>query len=450
MGIIDEPADLDRLGGAVDRRGGVTFVPGLAGLAAPVLEAAGERLRSPGCRWAPSAATWCVPPSTASPRRWRCSPRRPATTSADRSRACGSTVASPAAGTLLQVQADLLQAPVEVYPSPHATALGVAAFARPRRPGDTAHVSAVPPWQPAAVVEPAISADEAAERLARWRLWPKRRWTYERPTRAGRSLRRRGRRRRRRRRAPSPGCSPITTLRVALVEAGPDVGAGTSKANTAILHTGFDATPGTIEARLVARGYELLRDYAPTVGDLGRGDRRGARGVGRRTGGEPAEPRRARPRRTATTTPRSLTPQRSTSSSRTSARGAGGMLVPDEHIIDPWSTPARVRHRGGRSTVRAAPATPVVGGSRRATRATSSSTARRRRCAADSSSTPPGSTATTLHRLLGLDGFTVTAAPRRADRVRQAGPPAAAAARCCRCPTATPRACSSRRPCSAT
>jgi glycerol kinase len=30
---------------------------------------------------------------------------------------------------LLQVQADLLQAPVEVYPSPHATALGVAAFA---------------------------------------------------------------------------------------------------------------------------------------------------------------------------------------------------------------------------------------------------------------------------------------------------------------------------------
>ena len=30
-------------------------------------------------------------------------------------------------------------------------------------------------------------------------------------------------------------------LDVALVEAGPDVGAGTSKANTALLHTGFDA-----------------------------------------------------------------------------------------------------------------------------------------------------------------------------------------------------------------
>jgi glycerol-3-phosphate dehydrogenase len=55
-------------------------------------------------------------------------------------------------------------------------------------------------------------------------------------------------------------------LRVTLLEAGPDVGAGTSKANTALLHTGFDAKPGTLEARLVARGCELLREYAPRVG----------------------------------------------------------------------------------------------------------------------------------------------------------------------------------------
>jgi glycerol-3-phosphate dehydrogenase len=51
-----------------------------------------------------------------------------------------------------------------------------------------------------------------------------------------------------------------------LLEASDDVGAGTSKANTAILHTGFDAKPGTLEARLVRRGYELLRAHAPTVG----------------------------------------------------------------------------------------------------------------------------------------------------------------------------------------
>src|SRR5215218_7089778 len=54
-------------------------------------------------------------------------------------------------------------------------------------------------------------------------------------------------------------------LRLVLIEAGPDVGAGTSKANTAILHTGFDAKPGTLEARLVARGHDLLMAYAAEV-----------------------------------------------------------------------------------------------------------------------------------------------------------------------------------------
>ena len=53
---------------------------------------------------------------------------------------------------------------------------------------------------------------------------------------------------------------------VTLLEAGPDVGAGTSKANTALLHTGFDAKPGTVEARLVPRGCELLAEYAARVG----------------------------------------------------------------------------------------------------------------------------------------------------------------------------------------
>ncbi len=55
-------------------------------------------------------------------------------------------------------------------------------------------------------------------------------------------------------------------LRVALLDAADDVGDATSKANTAILHTGFDATPSTLEARLVRRGAELLRAYAKTTG----------------------------------------------------------------------------------------------------------------------------------------------------------------------------------------
>lgn len=53
---------------------------------------------------------------------------------------------------------------------------------------------------------------------------------------------------------------------VTLLEAGPDVGAGTSKANTALVHTGFDAKPGTLEARLVAEGYRKLSEYAASVG----------------------------------------------------------------------------------------------------------------------------------------------------------------------------------------
>ena len=55
-------------------------------------------------------------------------------------------------------------------------------------------------------------------------------------------------------------------LSVALLEARGDIGDATSKANTAILHTGFDATPGTLESRLVRRGYELLSAYAGPAG----------------------------------------------------------------------------------------------------------------------------------------------------------------------------------------
>src|SRR5438128_5346620 len=55
-------------------------------------------------------------------------------------------------------------------------------------------------------------------------------------------------------------------LRCTLIDAAPDVGARTSKANTALLHTGFDAKPGTLEARLVPRGRELLTAYAADAG----------------------------------------------------------------------------------------------------------------------------------------------------------------------------------------
>ena len=55
-------------------------------------------------------------------------------------------------------------------------------------------------------------------------------------------------------------------LRCVLIEAASDVGTGTSKANTALLHSGFDAKPDTLEARLVRRGHELLSRYGPEAG----------------------------------------------------------------------------------------------------------------------------------------------------------------------------------------
>lgn len=56
-----------------------------------------------------------------------------------------------------------------------------------------------------------------------------------------------------------------SNLKVALLEERADVGDLTSKANTAILHTGFDMTPGSLESKLVKQGYELLKNYAQEV-----------------------------------------------------------------------------------------------------------------------------------------------------------------------------------------
>ncbi len=55
-------------------------------------------------------------------------------------------------------------------------------------------------------------------------------------------------------------------LHCALVEAAPDVGMGTSKASTAIWHTGFDSTPGSLEAQLLRRSYSLMAAYVSEAG----------------------------------------------------------------------------------------------------------------------------------------------------------------------------------------
>ena len=67
------------------------------------------------------------------------------------------------------------------------------------------------------------------------------------------------------------GCAVLLELasrgiEAILVEAEPDIGEGASKANSAIIHTGFDAKPGTHEARLLRRSAERWPDLIDALG----------------------------------------------------------------------------------------------------------------------------------------------------------------------------------------
>lgn len=167
MGVMSEPADLDRLGASVDTSGGVTFVPALAGLAAPY--------------WKPQAKAAFTGLTLGTERGHlvRAAIEGIAAQVALLAQAAGRDLGSPLtrlrvdggltrSTLLLQIQADLLQAPVEVYPSPHATALGVAAFADLGASPTSPFQVSDDDWHPDLVVEPRIGADEAAERLAAW------------------------------------------------------------------------------------------------------------------------------------------------------------------------------------------------------------------------------------------------------------------------------------------
>jgi len=55
-------------------------------------------------------------------------------------------------------------------------------------------------------------------------------------------------------------------LQIVLLEANSDVGMGTSKASTAIWHTGYDAVPGSLESELLKRSYPLMENFMKEVG----------------------------------------------------------------------------------------------------------------------------------------------------------------------------------------
>jgi len=168
IGVLGGPAALDAVGETVPDAGGAVFVPALAGLGAP--------------HWAPGA-------------RGVLSGLHLGTSRGHLARAVAEGIAASVAllvsaavsdsgrpltflradggltrsRLLVQAQADLLQVPVLVHRSADATALGVAALAR-LGAGDAGSVAeAVGTTEVEAIVEPAITADEAAERLVAFR-----------------------------------------------------------------------------------------------------------------------------------------------------------------------------------------------------------------------------------------------------------------------------------------
>ena len=165
LGMIGEAADLDRLGPERDR--GAIFVPALAGLAAPF--------------WEPKARGGWVGLSLATDREdlVRAVAWGIAAQVASLAHAVGDDLGRPLerlrvdgglarSSLLMQAQADLLQAPVERYPSADATALGAAAFARLGVGDAKTPADAVGSWAPTATFEPKVEPDRAQAYLARW------------------------------------------------------------------------------------------------------------------------------------------------------------------------------------------------------------------------------------------------------------------------------------------
>ncbi|MFB7170234.1 FGGY family carbohydrate kinase [Streptomyces sp. NPDC056254] len=168
LGVISGAQDLDTVGATAPDAGGVTFVPALAGLAAPwwrgdlrgsvtglgldttaghLVHALCDGIAAQVAELADAVATDLGAPLAAL-------------------RVDGGLTRS---ALLMQAQADLLQIPVEVSALPDATALGVGAVARLGLDPSLGVHEALPRWEPSAVYEPRADAGQAAERRSRFR-----------------------------------------------------------------------------------------------------------------------------------------------------------------------------------------------------------------------------------------------------------------------------------------
>jgi glycerol kinase len=166
MGLLRAAEDLDGVVTSVADTSGVIMVPALAGLGAPYWRpAATGTLEGLDLHTSPAHVVRATLEGLAA---------QVAVLAASAADDLGSPLVElrvdgglTRSAFLMQHQADLLQVPVEVFASPHATALGVAALARLGLDG-TEGPPVVPPSGPATRYEPTMGADEAAERLDRF------------------------------------------------------------------------------------------------------------------------------------------------------------------------------------------------------------------------------------------------------------------------------------------
>ncbi|MGI9135688.1 MAG: FGGY family carbohydrate kinase [Candidatus Nanopelagicales bacterium] len=164
LGLISDAREIDTAAAA--NSGNVSFVPALAGLAAPWWRADAK------------AAFSGMSLATDRGQLIRAVLEGIAAQIADLAAACAADLGSPLtslrvdggltrSAVLMQAQADILQLPIEVYPSAHATALGAAALGRLAiRPSES--VPAVD-WIPERIYEPHWNADRAADFMGNWR-----------------------------------------------------------------------------------------------------------------------------------------------------------------------------------------------------------------------------------------------------------------------------------------
>ncbi len=150
-------------------------------------------------------------------------------------------------------------------------------------------------------------------------------------------------------------------LSCVLLDAAADVGTGTSKANTAILHTGFDAVPGSLESRLLRRGSALLAEYARQAGIPV--ERTGARLVAWTDEQEAAlDGIAAKAVRNGVTDVRRRTAAEIRAAEPALGPGArGGLEIPGESIICPWTTTLAYATEAVRAGVRLLLRTGVTG-----------------------------------------------------------------------------------------